>query len=81
MVFIMSHALVLAALADLSGRPQKQITLDMLLQGDLGLSDDYLRQLRDRLQPDASLATRLLIGALRRMTVGELIRALDRSDA
>ena len=74
----MSHALVLAAISDLSGRPQKQIGLDMLLQGDLGLSDDYLRQLINRLGQAPETAVPLeSLAELRRMTVGELVRAIE----
>jgi hypothetical protein len=77
MAHIMSHALVLAAIADLSGRPQRQIGLDQLLQGDLGLSDDYLRQLINRLgqSPDTAIPLESL-AKLQRMTVGELIAAV-----
>lgn len=68
----MSQALVLAAISDLSGRPQKQIGLDLLLQGDLGLSDDYLRQLQVRLSmPKTNLSW------LQRATVGDVVRFCD----
>lgn len=72
MVNIMSRALVLAAISDLSGRPQKQIGLDMLLQGDLGLSDDYLRQLQVRLSMPM-----VHLGWLQRATVGDVVRFCD----
>lgn len=74
---------VLSTLADITGRQARFIPLDALLQGDLGLPDsslDLLGIVLDLRAPDATdAAVSYVREALRKATVGDLVRMAERA--